>query len=345
MPVALALAAIALQVGVPAPTGQYPVGTTTIAVGTTPVQLWSPAASGGPAVTYLPAAVARTAAAELGVPPARLETATVRARAGAPVRARSGGWPIVVFSPGYGESRQLYTGLVSDLASRGYVVAALDHPGQATAIVYPGGRSVVLRQLPRVLGRFQTLVRQRVAAISVVLDRLRGLPAFAGALDLARIGVLGHSLGGAAAAAALVANERIAAAVDLDGSIGDLPPGRNWNKPFMLLESPGSLTASGSCGGGHCRHDILEFMRHLTGPRLVFSFRGAKHYNFSDYDFLAPELGVHSRRVPLGTIDPLRALTAERAYIAAFFDRYLKHRRGGLLDRPAYAEVTPVAVP
>ena len=38
-----------------------------------------------------------------------------------------GGYPAIVFSPGYGVPHALYTSLFEDLASHGFVVIALDH--------------------------------------------------------------------------------------------------------------------------------------------------------------------------------------------------------------------------
>lgn len=52
-----------------------------------------------------------------------------------------------VVSPGYAQDRALDTTLVEDLASRGYVVASIDHPYDATEVEFPGNR-LVLRQQP-----------------------------------------------------------------------------------------------------------------------------------------------------------------------------------------------------
>ena len=50
--------------------------------------------------------------------------------------------------------------------------------------------------------------------------RHRPLPAgLAGTLDLTRVGMFGHSLGGATSAEAMAADRRILAGLDLDGSI------------------------------------------------------------------------------------------------------------------------------
>ena len=54
----------------------------------------------------------------------------------------SGAHPVVVFTPGYTGTFTDYTFLFEDLASRGYVVAALNHTHEATATEFPDGRMV-----------------------------------------------------------------------------------------------------------------------------------------------------------------------------------------------------------
>lgn len=58
---------------------------------------------------------------------------------------------------------------------------------------------------------------------------------------------------------------------------------------------------------------------------------------------VAPILGKPRRWVieGIGTIDGLRAVTVERAYLRAWFDRYLRHHGGRLLGGPSpcYPEV------
>jgi len=52
-------------------------------------------------------------------------------------------YPVVVFSPGKGVNAAHYSSLYQDLASRGFVVAAVDHPYDAPVVVFPGGRTVL----------------------------------------------------------------------------------------------------------------------------------------------------------------------------------------------------------
>ena len=92
------------------------------------IQLWYPTAATGRPAAYLSPAVARFIAKSNGVAPALLQGVKLDATANAAPLQRRGGWPVVLFSPGFGVERGLYTSLTEDLASHGYVVVAIDHP-------------------------------------------------------------------------------------------------------------------------------------------------------------------------------------------------------------------------
>ncbi|ORX89071.1 hypothetical protein K493DRAFT_306063 [Basidiobolus meristosporus CBS 931.73] len=59
---------------------------------------------------------------------------------GAPISSINS--PVVIFSPGMGASRCLYTATLLDIASRGYFVVAVDHPYDADVVQFPDGRLV-----------------------------------------------------------------------------------------------------------------------------------------------------------------------------------------------------------
>src|SRR5262249_46595464 len=56
--------------------------------------------------------------------------------------AAPGTHPVVAFSPGYTATFTDYSYLFEDLASRGYIVASVNHTYDATAVVFPDGRLV-----------------------------------------------------------------------------------------------------------------------------------------------------------------------------------------------------------
>ena len=67
---------------------------------------------------------------------------------------------MVLFTPGYTATSSDYTFLMEDLASRGYVVGAIDHTYEATAVEFPGGGIVRSRVGSILAGRCcATLIR------------------------------------------------------------------------------------------------------------------------------------------------------------------------------------------
>lgn len=92
-----------------------------------------------------------------------------------------GGHPLVVLSHGYRGNWSNQSWLASALAHKGYIVAAINHPGTTTH-----DRS------PQAAARLW----QRPVDLRRVIDSVMGQPQTFGRVDKDRIAVLGHSLGG-----------------------------------------------------------------------------------------------------------------------------------------------------
>ncbi|MEU1790672.1 hypothetical protein ABZ553_33330 [Streptomyces sparsogenes] len=116
----------------------------------------------------------------------------------------SGPRPVVLCSPGAGETRPERTRLADELASHGYVVVILDHGDGARSAGCPGGRAA----------------DGRVADVRFALDQLVSLAP--GVLDLSRIGLFGGSAGCPADLAPLYDDPRITAIADPDGHVAAL---------------------------------------------------------------------------------------------------------------------------
>lgn len=114
---------------------------------------------------------------------------------GLPIDNVSDPFPLVVFVHGTASFRTQTLGLVTHLASRGYVVAAADHPGLYLADT-----------LALVCGYEPTGSRDLEGDIALAIDTLRfpegELGFLQGRVDLDRIALIGHSAGGSAVAAA-----------------------------------------------------------------------------------------------------------------------------------------------
>ncbi|MFG3507051.1 alpha/beta hydrolase family protein [Streptomyces sp. NPDC047821] len=249
-------------------------------------------------------------------------------------RPRPGKHPLVLLSPGFGAPRFTLTTLAEDLASRGYVVATVDHAYESSGTVFPGGRvlTCVACRKAETEEDMRKATVNRGQDLSFVLDRLTGpRPAwrYAGLVDRQRIGAAGHSLGGAAAASVMANDDRVRAGVNMDGAFGDPVPEQGLGgRPFLML---GTGDAVHQPGGEDATWDAA--WRNLDGWKRWLAVTGAHHFTFSDIPVLFDQL-----RVPYPgaqpTIPATRAIGVVRTYTGAFFDLHLRGRPQPLLDGP-----------
>jgi dienelactone hydrolase len=343
----------------PEPTGPCPVGTTSLhlkdvcrpdpwAAGVNArelmVSLWYPATTaGGRRARYMtPAesALQVTSRGITGVPQDVLSTVRTNAAVDATPAGRQGSLPLVVLSPGFTNPRSTLTALAEDLASHGYVVAGIDHTYESFATAFPDGRvtTCLARQARRSgTGFWEKVVAGRAADVSFVLDELTGAhPTWPGAgpIDPSRITMAGHSVGGAAAIAAMLADSRIRAGIDLDGATAAPNPGHGLSRPFLFLGKQSNYTP----GSGGAVTTWERDWKRLTGWKRWLVVAGAVHASFTDLGLLADQTGIDVGAALPGT----RSLDITRAYVRAFFDQHLLGKPQALLDQPSprYPEVT-----
>jgi dienelactone hydrolase len=146
--------------------------------------------------------------------------------------------PLVVFSHGAYGIKSCDSSTYQELASHGYVVCSIDHPYHAMYTKAPNGRIITANsefvkdislinddQYPAEDKRkiIQEILSLRVEDINFVLDQIGMMAATAkteplfALIDTERIGLMGHSLGGAAAAEVAKERKDISAVVNLDG--------------------------------------------------------------------------------------------------------------------------------
>lgn len=349
-----------VRLSLPAPTGEHRVGTTflhlvdtgrvdTLAPTPRPrevmVRLWYPAApSHRPCAPYMTPAHARELAGQLNALagtdyPDDLLAFPTHSRLDAPADGTR--HPIVVLSHGLGTNAAQHTGQAEELASRGYVVAAIDHTYDAVAVEFPGGRLELAN--PDVPSTDERLLSTRVADLSFVLDKLtdlaaghnpdaehRRLPAGIGrALDPNRVAAMGHSLGSRTVVRAMVADHRFDAAVVMDGApFGNPGP---IDRPVLMLGNQ-----------HHHRAEIpdwADFYDRLLGPRLHIVVDGVEHLDLTDITVFKKTIDM-SVFGP-GPIDGERSLFVQRRYITAWLDYALRDRHSPLLtgESPRFPEV------
>jgi hypothetical protein len=337
------------QVGYAAPTGVDAIGRTTLRwideTRTEPMttdpsdrrevvaHVWYPTvASGAERARYFPdLGVLRDAMADTGevglVELFGLGFVGTHAAADTPVDGTD--LPILLFSPGNATNSVLYSGLLEELASHGYVVVGVEHPYDVLGVTTADGEASVFaadrwpQELEQNLAFYLERVDERAADLAFVVDRLleldEGDGMFGGLLDTDRIGAIGHSLGAITAGHLCQTDDRVLACLNLDGLYNAAP----WDPRFDPPEAG----------------DFM-FMTRIDDPidtggaiRAVVS--GIEHDAFGDTPTLGPALPLPGE----ATAD--RTMRIVREYAVAFFDRTLRGSATTVLDRPSpYPEVT-----
>ncbi|WP_435853614.1 alpha/beta hydrolase family protein [Streptomyces sparsogenes] len=224
--------------------------------------------------------------------------------------------PVLVYSPGGGDSRTLGTTLAEDLASHGRVVVLVDHPGDASQVELPTGMRTTVLTGPPDPATFRTMVDTRIADLGLVLDRLSDLP-LAPFMDLCRIGLYGHSAGGTAAVYTARGDRRVGAVANLEGYLDLYPPPVGFDPPLLLFRTDGFEGAA----------RIESSWASLPGHRALLA--DANHWAFTDYGSLVARLQTAglvtatARAALIGTADAVVTLAEVRRRVGTFFARHL----------------------
>jgi dienelactone hydrolase len=282
-------------------------------------------------------------------------------------------FPVLVFSHGLGNPTSLYTAALEDLASHGYVVAAIDHTYDAAFTIFPGGRIVTYArdawnaetQKP---GGYVEYVKTRIEEmwapdIRFVItqlshhDRAQSLEApFAGRLDLERVGALGHSMGGLAAVRACQLDSRISACMNQDADIAGSPFVRSsadepLRKPLLFFTAATANVFKGSFINP--TDEALASMRTTRAQYDADVRRVQMNQNNALAGTEAPGYRVLIDRPsfihrsfsdltllavydePKTSADAARDFEIATSYTRAFFDKHLKGAPDTLLERAA----------
>jgi dienelactone hydrolase len=275
------------------------------------------------------------------------------------VSPRQGAYPVVIMRAGASAAVANYSTLAEDLASHGYVVVGFDVPYRTSVVVFPDGRAMNRTPQNNVelcleLGRAEQercvnrLLAAWTADVAWVLDRLERLNAsdpsgrFRGRFDMARVGVFGHSFGGATAAQFCHDDLRCKAGIDLDGAPFGSVVGEGLHQPFLFVLS--DQIHSSDPETHRVLADIQSIYDRLPADgRLRIAIRGANHFLFSDDGALLKSHVVLRVLRLLGVvgIDGRRQLAVTTYCVHRFFDAYLKGSSVSRLQisSPLYPEI------
>ncbi|XP_008050237.1 platelet-activating factor acetylhydrolase [Carlito syrichta] len=256
-------------------------------------------------------------------------------------------YPLVVFSHGLGAFRTIYSAIGIDLASHGFIVAAVEHRDESASATYYfkdksaaeiGNKSwLYLRTIKREEKEEEMhirneQVRQRAKecsqALDLILDIDRGRPVknvldsefdleqLKDSIDRAKIAVIGHSFGGGTVVQALSEDQRFRCGIALDAwmfPLGDEVYSR-FPQPLFFINSerfqyPANIIRMKKC--------------FLPGrERKMITIRGSVHQNFADFTFATGKIIGYIFTLK-GDIDSNVAIDLSNKASLAFLQKHL----------------------
>lgn len=305
-----------------------------------PIRIWYPAQpAAGPEATSYPYTLRRPGVADM-----ELLTPGI-ARKNAPPAAGER-FPLVFVSHGYGGWSASMSYLTENLASKGYVVAAIDHLDRP-----PGGKTNASLDFANVL--IDRSRDQREAISQLLSAASQQKSGWAGLIDPGAVGLIGYSMGGYGALTTAGADidpesptVRLipasgrklpfeAPGPDVSGSIkalvaiapwGGQPANRTWSAASLGRIRAPVLMIDGD------QDDVVDYRRGvrgifdaLTSERHLLVFRGARHNvgnNPAPPDFDGPFSTWEFFADPIWRGDRMNAINQH--FITAFLDLNLK---------------------
>ena len=323
-----------------------------------PVWIWYPAAPAPNAElqpVLPPAWQARrieTLTAKLGPAVARAAgSLKVHARNAVPRLASTARHPLLLFTPGLGWLASDYSVLLEDLASHGYVIVGLASPGFADVVRFDDGREVVRTLgIGEKIGTDQTIVHADAAFVLHLIEEIADDPhsLLHSRVNVTKVGVLGHSLGGTTALMLAAHDSSIRAAVNIDGDpMGDVL-GITPKQPLLLVSSESPTIAEAPPGGSSEHMELVrqglerselrrtnDWRRISASARAAYRVRviGTRHLNFEDAALAASWLATPKERwMRVGPIDGARGLAVTAEVVRAFFDATLGRNDDGSFE-------------
>ena len=265
-------------------------------------------------------------------------------------------FPVVLFSPAEGTTRLFYGVIAQTIASSGFIVVTIDTPYDVDIVEYLDGSVALINNT--IINNFtiaevETAVSARAQDASFVLDQLGNativsqlISGASRGLNVSKVAMFGHSLGGAATAAAMLNDSRIAGGVAMDGALFGPVVQKGLDTPFMLMADM-NRTRTNNSAADDPFNSWFNIWANLRGWKLNVVLANSLHYTFSDFPIVLETLGI----VPNATTaDKLlvtdmkgsRALEIVTTYVTAFLNMVLKCENPPLLQDPvaAFPEVT-----
>jgi len=370
------------EITLPAPTGHFAVGRTTYtwvnndeidelapsgaAKRVVVAWMWYPSAAATTATLteYLPAPWRKALAENSGVLMSRFLTRDLgfvrtHSTSRPDVSPEQRSYPVVILRAGGGALTTDFTTLAEDLASHGYIVVGFDAPYRTFVVVLSDNRVVARppmndpENLPadranRLINRLLLMWTRDTAFVVSQLQQLNAADPsgkLTGRLDIERLGMFGHSFGGATALQFCHDDPRCKAGIDLDGAPYGNVVQEGLKQPFLFILSDHSRELADPASR-QIHADFESIYDRLPNGRLFLTIRGANHFSFSDQMLVKSHYVIGMMRLlGFGGLEGRRGLAITADYVHTFFDVYLKDAPAVSLEKASqlYPEVQVVA--
>lgn len=274
-------------------------------------------------------------------------------------------FPLVIFSHGAFGYYQSNHSTFAELASNGYVVISTEHPYHSLFTTDTSGNTITVSpelmngiSLVNTEGTSEETIfelsskwlKLRCDDLNFVIDSVKqtagadDLPEYwytaegqkesiitaLSMTDTDRTGVMGHSLGGAAAVSIGRTRDDISAVIDLDGTmLGEVTGVENDRD--IICEEPYTTPLLSFDNEEHhfsaekAREEDIPYANNTVHDNAVCGYRtyipGTGHMNFTDLPLYSPPLAA---MLGTGTVDASECMMTVNRITLEFFDKYLK---------------------
>ncbi|MFP3389500.1 alpha/beta hydrolase family protein [Brevibacillus sp. SIMBA_040] len=197
-----------------------------------------------------------------------------------------------------------------ELASHGYVVVAVEHPGTALLTTYADGTYEVFTDTSSHLPmEYQVqneatipIINEQTKDIVFVLEQMKRMgeenanSPLIGKIDFARLGVIGHSQGGAAAVDVLYKNRAFQAAINMDGYMYGEAHSEALDRPVMVLQ--GGFEVEELASPPEMEQIEQQRREHvLANKGSILHLEQAGHLSFTDIPLYSPLIEMLSPNI------------------------------------------------
>ena len=191
-------------------------------------------------------------------------------------------YPVVLFSHGLCGYEMENTVLCADIASYGNVVVSVGHPKGSKIVTYTDGTTFEdpepFKSIRHKLDTVEPLWYEDFQESINMLDEMNeSYPFWEGRLNLSTMGIVGDSFGGCCGVAAVLKNEKLHYAVNLDGGLFVPMTYTFPDKPILVLCSSINFISHRALTRNGCTNVEIK------------KYRKILHYEFSDGVYLGPK--------------------------------------------------------